>query len=218
MQVFSIFLWNRFVEGRLFLEWNRESRKGMNFSQVSWLTFQKNCTAFENICVAFGEIKPLQDCRCCRHCSACRRHCSAGGGDGAEAVQSALAKIEMMPENMQLGTLVDFRLRSFSLTDLLKQWFFTANDIRIHQIFIYTLNKEESTFKAFLLHRWLFSCRTTKIATSNNWLTKCLTMKNVDGAVSFRELLGQKRVMQIRQGESLSHQGAITYEVCCSST
>jgi hypothetical protein len=35
--------------------------------------------------------------------------------------------------------------------------------------------------------------------------------------VSFRELLGQKRVMQIRQGETLSHQGAITHEVCCSS-
>ena len=76
MQVFSIFLWNRFVEGSLFPEWNRESRKGMNFSQVSWLTFQKNCIAFENICVAFGEIKPLQDCRCCRHCSACRRRWS----------------------------------------------------------------------------------------------------------------------------------------------
>ena len=39
----------------------------------------------------------------------------------------------------------------------------------------------------------------------------------LDGAVSFRELLGQKRVMQIRQGETLSHQGAITHEVCCSS-
>ena len=111
----------------------------MNFSQVSWLTFQKNCTAFENICVAFGEIKPLQDCRCCRHCSAQ----AALRRTGAEAVQSALAKIEMMPENMQLGTLVDFRLRFFSINDLLKQWYCTANEMRIHQIFIYVLNKEE---------------------------------------------------------------------------
>ena len=35
--------------------------------------------------------------------------------------------------------------------------------------------------------------------------------------MSFRELLGQKRVMKIRQGETLSHQGAITHKVCCSS-
>ena len=27
----------------------------------------------------------------------------------------------------------------------------------------------------------LFGCRTTKIATSDDWLTKCLTMQNVDG-------------------------------------
>ena len=39
----------------------------------------------------------------------------------------------------------------------------------------------------------------------------------LDGTVSFRELLGQKRVMKIRQGGTLSHQGAITLEVCCSS-
>ena len=39
----------------------------------------------------------------------------------------------------------------------------------------------------------------------------------LDGTVSFRELLGQKRVTKIRQGETLSHQGAITHEVCCSS-
>ena len=39
----------------------------------------------------------------------------------------------------------------------------------------------------------------------------------LDGAVSFRELLGHKRVRQIRQGETLSHQVAITLEVCCSS-
>ena len=49
----------------------------------------------------------------------------------------------------------------------------------------------------------------------NKWLTKYLTMQNVlrwcsnqlDGAVSFRELLGERKVMQIRQGE-------ITHEVC----
>ena len=47
---------------------------------------------------------------------------------------------------------------------------------------------------------------------------KCRWRSNrLDGAVSFRELLGQKRVMQIHQGETLSHQGAITHEVCCSS-
>ena len=34
--------------------------------------------------------------------------------------------------------------------------------------------------------------------------------------MSFRELLGQRKVMQIRQGETQSHQGAITHEVCCS--
>ena len=36
----------------------------------------------------------------------------------------------------------------------------------------------------------------------------------LDGTVSFRELLGQTKVMQIRQGETLNHQGAITHEVC----
>ena len=34
-----------------------------------------------------------------------------------------------------------------------------------------------------------------------------LLMQNVD--------LGHTKVMQIRQGETLSHQGAITHEVCC---
>ena len=34
-------------------------------------------------------------------------------------------------------------------------------------------------------------------------------------AVSFRELLGQTKVMQICQGETLNHKGAITHEVCC---
>ena len=35
------------------------------------------------------------------------------------------------------------------------------------------------------------------------------------GSVSFREPLGQTKVMQIRQGEMLNHQGAIAHEVCC---
>ena len=37
----------------------------------------------------------------------------------------------------------------------------------------------------------------------------------LDGAVSFREPLGQTKVMQIRQGKILNHQGALTHEVCC---
>ena len=37
----------------------------------------------------------------------------------------------------------------------------------------------------------------------------------LDGTVSFREPLGQTKVMQICQGETLNHQGAITHEVCC---
>ena len=37
----------------------------------------------------------------------------------------------------------------------------------------------------------------------------------LDGAVSFREPLGQTKVIQIRQGETINHQGVITYEVCC---
>ena len=36
----------------------------------------------------------------------------------------------------------------------------------------------------------------------------------LDGAESFWELLGQTKVMQIRQGETQIHQGAITHEVC----
>ena len=37
----------------------------------------------------------------------------------------------------------------------------------------------------------------------------------LDGAVSFREPLGQTKVIQIRQGVTLNHQGVITHEVCC---
>ena len=40
-------------------------------------------------------------------------------------------------------------------------------------------------------------------------------MQNADGDGSFWELLGQMKVMQIRQRETLNHQGAITHEVCC---
>jgi hypothetical protein len=40
-------------------------------------------------------------------------------------------------------------------------------------------------------------------------------MHQLDGAVSFRQLLGQTKVMQIRQREAENHQGAITHEVCC---
>ena len=41
-------------------------------------------------------------------------------------------------------------------------------------------------------------------------------MQNADGAVvSFREPLCQTKVMQIRQGETINHQGAITHELCC---
>ena len=36
----------------------------------------------------------------------------------------------------------------------------------------------------------------------------------LDGVGSFREPLSQTKVMQIRQGETLSHQGTITHEVC----
>ena len=36
-----------------------------------------------------------------------------------------------------------------------------------------------------------------------------------DGAGSFREPLGQTKVMQIRQRETQNHQGAITHEICC---
>ena len=42
------------------------------------------------------------------------------------------------------------------------------------------------------------------------WRSDCL-----DGAGSFREPLGQTKVMQIHQGETLNHQGAMTQEVCC---
>jgi hypothetical protein len=36
-----------------------------------------------------------------------------------------------------------------------------------------------------------------------------------DGAASFRELLGQTKVMQIHQREAQNYQEVITHEVCC---
>ena len=45
---------------------------------------------------------------------------------------------------------------------------------------------------------------------------KCRWCSNqLDGAVRFREPLGQMKVMQTSQGETLNHQGAITHEDCC---
>jgi len=39
----------------------------------------------------------------------------------------------------------------------------------------------------------------------------------LDGPVSFREMLSKTKVMQIRQEETLTRQGAITHEVCLSA-
>ena len=65
-------------------------------------------------------------------------------------------------------------------------------------------------------------CKRTIIEIMNNKAmqnlmdAKCRWRSDrLDGAVSFREPLGQMKVMQIRQGETLNHQGAITHEVCC---
>ena len=68
----------------------------------------------------------------------------------------------------------------------------------------------------------LFGCRTTKIATSNDWHqsplhgawhnlidAKCRWRSNrLDGAGGNRELLGQRKEMKI-------HQVAITHDICC---
>ena len=55
-----------------------------------------------------------------------------------------------------------------------------------------------------------------KKARHNLMDAKCSWRSNrLEGNVSFREPLGQTKVMQIRQGETLNHQGAITHEVCC---
>ncbi len=59
-----------------------------------------------------------------------------------------------------------------------------------------------------------FGCRTTKIATSNDW--NGITSKKPGTILSMQNVeLGQTKVMQIRQRETLNHQGAITHEVCC---
>ena len=55
-----------------------------------------------------------------------------------------------------------------------------------------------------------------KKARHNLMDAKCSWRSNrLEGNVSFREPLGQTKVMQIRQGETLNHQGAITHEGCC---
>jgi hypothetical protein len=54
------------------------------------------------------------------------------------------------------------------------------------------------------------SSRTTKIVTAKDGnVITVLLMQNVD--------LGHTKVMQMQQGETLSHQGAITHEVGCSA-
>jgi hypothetical protein len=64
------------------------------------------------------------------------------------------------------------------------------------------------------IHSWLFGCRTTKIATSNDW--NGITSKKPGTILSMQNVeLGQTKVMQIRKRETLNHQGAITHEVCC---
>jgi hypothetical protein len=64
-------------------------------------------------------------------------------------------------------------------------------------------------------------CKRTIIEIMNNKAmqnlmdAKCRWRSDrLDGAVSFREPLGQTKVMQSRQGGTLNHQGAITHEVC----
>ena len=62
-----------------------------------------------------------------------------------------------------------------------------------------------------------FTIEILNIKARNNLINaKCRWHSDrLDGAVSFRESLGQTKVMQIRQGETLNHQGAITHKVCC---
>ena len=55
------------------------------------------------------------------------------------------------------------------------------------------------------------------LASKQNWEAKKDYSDQLDGAFSFRELLSQTKVMQIRQRETLSHQRAILREVCLSS-
>ena len=44
-----------------------------------------------------------------------------------------------------------------------------------------------------------------------------MAFDQLDGAGSFKEPLGQTKVMQIRQRETQNHQGAKTHEICCLS-
>jgi hypothetical protein len=71
-----------------------------------------------------------------------------------------------------------------------------------------------TTFKNWSKKWPQFGCRTTKIATSNDW--NGITSKKPGTILSMQNVeLGQTKVMQIRQRETLKHQGAITHEVCC---
>ena len=55
-------------------------------------------------------------------------------------------------------------------------------------------------------------------ARHNRIYAKCRWRSDrLDGAGSFWEPLGQTQVMQIRQGETPNHQGAITHDLCCLS-
>ena len=67
-----------------------------------------------------------------------------------------------------------------------------------------------------------FFCKVNSIEIMSNKArhnltdAKCrLCSERLELAVSFRELLGQTKVMQIRQRETQNHQRAITHEVCC---
>ena len=61
------------------------------------------------------------------------------------------------------------------------------------------------------------SCRTSQTVVTSN-IRNLVTSKGPGTVLSMENvLLGQTKVMQIRQRETLSHQGAIIHEVCCSS-
>ena len=82
------------------------------------------------------------------------------------------------------------------------------------------------------LCKYTYSFSTNSVSLHCSWATQLIEIINnkarhnlinvkcrwrpiwLDGSVSFREPLGQTKVMQIRQGEALNHQGAITHEVC----
>ena len=82
----------------------------MNFSRVSWLTFQKNCTAFENICAAFDEIKPCRRRRFMVQWQALWRRCR----HYYSALKPRTLPKQEMPENMQLSRNQTDKLKIFS--------------------------------------------------------------------------------------------------------